>query len=377
MHSAGSPLTLLRMTSRNLYRRPMRTALTALGAGAGVIAIVAFTTLVQGLWVAVDDIVHFNKAQLMVFQANTAVDFLSILDEQETREKLLKLPGVTGAVGSLWHLLRVEDQRFCPTVGLRVEDMEYLEENLAAGHIPIRDDEMLLGSIAQRVFHKEPGDTLHIHGNTYRIAGIYHTKIVFFNSAVVLTLPRLQELAAKPGQVTAFQVGLEPEVDPDEAIDRIESLYPELVAIGSVSEYYKADESLLIAQALVWAISFVAVVIGALIVANTMWMAVMERTREIGVLRAVGWSRRRIVSMIISEATGVGLIACLIGCLTGCGLAELAASLPVAEMYLDPVFGVTPFLLALGVAVVLSVLGALLPAWRAAHISPAEALRYE
>ncbi|MCK4342652.1 MAG: FtsX-like permease family protein, partial [Phycisphaerae bacterium] len=103
----------------------------------------------------------------------------------------------------------------------------------------------------------------------------------------------------------------------------------------------------------------------------------LERTREIGVLRAIGWARRRIVFMIVCEAAGVGLIACLVGCLLGAGLAKLATILPSAELFIEPVFDAPPFLLALAVAVLLSVLGALLPAWRAARISPAEALRYE
>ena len=128
---------------------------------------------------------------------------------------------------------------------------------------------------------------------------------------------------------------------------------------------------------MVRAVSLIALIIGSIVITNTMWMTVLERTREIGVLRAVGWSRRRIVFMIILEATGVGVFACAIGCVLGVGLAELTTVLPGSQQFVAPVYDAVPFLLALGVAVSLSVLGALLPAWRAARISPAEALRYE
>ena len=71
------------------------------------------------------------------------------------------------------------------------------------------------------------------------------------------------------------------------------------------------------------------------------------------------------------------LLAFLLGSLLGAGLTELTAKMPVTGSFISPDFGPVPFLLALAVAVVLSVLGALAPAWRAGRISPAEALRYE
>ena len=365
------------MIARHLYRRPVRTGLTALGVAAGVVAIVAFSTLVRGAWASVDALVHINDTELIVFQANVAADIFSVLDEAETRARLLATPGVRAAVGSLWHVLRVERQPFCLAVGLRLEDMAGIRRNLVAGRLPEADDELLLGSIAARVLERDVGGTVDIRGEAYRVAGILHTDVVFFNGAVVLSLPRLQRLTAKEGCVTAFQVDLGPGADPEAVTALIEATYPDLAAIGGAGEYRKTDQGLVIAEGLVWAVSFIAVVVGSIIVANTMWMSVLERTHEIGVLRAVGWSRRRVVLMVMAEAAGVGLLACGVGCPAGAGLAKLATALPVAEQFLEPAFGLRAFAMAVGVALVLSVIGALLPAWRAARISPAEALRYE
>jgi putative ABC transport system permease protein len=77
------------------------------------------------------------------------------------------------------------------------------------------------------------------------------------------------------------------------------------------------------------------------------------------------------------EAAGVGVVAWVIGSLAGSGLAELTTRMPASEQFIRPAYTVGPYLLALAAAVILSVIGALLPAWRAARISPAEALRYE
>ena len=123
--------------------------------------------------------------------------------------------------------------------------------------------------------------------------------------------------------------------------------------------------------------SLIALIIGSVIVTNTMWMSVHERTREIGVLRAMGWSRRGIIAMIMTESAGIGLLGCIVGSGLGVGLAEATTALPLTRLLLHPVFEPSSFLLAFGVAVSLSVLGGALPAWRAAHISPVEALRHE
>ena len=151
----------------------------------------------------------------------------------------------------------------------------------------------------------------------------------------------------------------------------------ELAVVADVSEYNKVDQGLVMASSMIWGVSFIALVVGSLIVTNTMWMSVLERTREIGVLRAVGWSKGGIVRLIVLESMGVGLLGFMIGCLLGIGLAELTAILPVTEQFLDPQYDAVLFLLAGVVAVALSVVGAVLPAGRAVRVSPAEALRYE
>ncbi len=378
MDSGGSALTLTRMTTRNLYRRPVRTALTAIGVAAGVVAIVAFSTIVHGLWDSVEQTIHIGGTDLLIFQANVAADLLSVLDEVETREKLLAVPGVERAIGTLWHVVRTREAPFCLLLGLSGADMGVDPDALLRGRYPENDDEVLLGWLAAKyVLEKDVGDTVEILEQPYQIVGVFRTDSVFIDGALVMTLPRLQQLALKDGQVTLFQVHVRDAFDIAAVSQEIERRYPEMVSIGEAAEYSKADQGLVIADSMIWAVSFIAIVIGSIIVANTMWMSVLERTREIGVLRAVGWPRQRIVVTIILEAAGVGVIAAVIGCPAGIGLAKLSATLPVAEQFLQPVVTVEPFLIALTVAVVLSVLGALIPAWRAARISPAEALRHE
>ena len=120
-----------------------------------------------------------------------------------------------------------------------------------------------------------------------------------------------------------------------------------------------------------------AVLVGGLGMMNTMLMSVLERTREIGVLRALGWKRRRIITMIVGEALIVALGGGALGILLGVGLTELARTAPSVEALLQDTL--TPYILAqaIGIAVVLGTVGGLYPAWRASKLQPVEAMRYE
>ncbi len=379
MQPAERPLTLLGMTWRNLHRQPLRTILTALGVSLGVVAIVSFGAMTKGLWVSTNAAIHFAGGNMMVFQAGAAADILSTLDEKQAGEALLADPDVVKASATLWHLLPAEPPKmpFIFTIGLRPEPMRENSRRLISGRYPEADDEVLLGRIAARTLEKEVDQAVQLSRETFKVVGIFVTDVVIFDAAVVMPIERLQELSGKAGKTTGFQVTLRPGADAEVVAHRLEKTIPEIVAVTSAKSYKKVDQGLEIISAADRMVSFMAIIIGSVIVTNTMWMAVHERTREIGVLRAIGWSSRRVISMIIIEACGIGLLACPIGCLLGVGLGQMATILPISSQFLDPVFDWQPFVTAMVVAVTLSILGGALPAWRAARISPVEALRHE
>jgi len=377
MHSDGLPLTLTGMAVRNLLRRPVRTCLTALGVAVGVMAIVACTTIVRGLQHSIDRTIHIYGTDILVFQANVASNIFSVLDEKKVHGELLAIPEVRTAVGTLWHVLHVERHPFCLVLGMRLSDLGIGASTLIRGRHPRTDDEVMLGSITRRSLGKDVGDTVRIGDERYEVVGVFQTDVVFVNGAIIVSLPRLQRLARKEGMVTSFQVSLRAGADAVSVAREIERRDDRLAAIYDVNSFGKVGRVLEVSGAVTWAVSLVALVVGSIIVANTMWMSVMERTREIGVLRAVGWARRRIVLLILTEAVGVGLVAWLCGSVFGVGLAKLTAWVSVTSKLFHPVFDAPPFVLAAGVAVLLCVVGASAPAWRAAQIVPAEALRYE
>ena len=124
------------------------------------------------------------------------------------------------------------------------------------------------------------------------------------------------------------------------------------------------------------AIVLMALIVGGIVILNTMIMTIYERTREIGTLRALGWQKRRILGMVVREAVLLSLLSGVVGIVLGMALTKLISLVPVAS-YLSAEYDLAIFVQTLAVTLVLGVLGGLYPAWRASRLSPVEALRYE
>ena len=125
------------------------------------------------------------------------------------------------------------------------------------------------------------------------------------------------------------------------------------------------------------AISLLAVGIGAIGVTNTMVMSVFERTREIGILRAVGWSRRRILGTVIGESVSLCALATVFGILLGVAASRAIMLVPSISSFLSPVYAPGVFLRAVAIALLVGLAGAAYPALRAIRLTPMEALRHE
>jgi putative ABC transport system permease protein len=177
--------------------------------------------------------------------------------------------------------------------------------------------------------------------------------------------------------VTFVYVRVEEGADPEAVATGIRDDFALLTTVANVGEYSRVDQGIEIMDALNLAVSALAVGIGAIGVMNTMVMSVYERTREIGILRAVGWRGSRILRMIIGES----VLLCLIAAVVGSGLGVLASRMvlliPAVRSLLEPTYTIDIFVRGLVVAIAVALVGAIYPAIRAVRLSPMEALRHE
>ncbi|MCI0475232.1 MAG: FtsX-like permease family protein, partial [Anaerolineales bacterium] len=236
--------------------------------------------------------------------------------------------------------------------------------------------DMLLGKVAAKNLKKKVGDVLQVSGASFRVVGIYETGTGYEDAASVITLSEAQKLFKRPNQVSWYFVKLKDLSQAETVARQIEAKFPE-VTVTKSSEYADKTNDMQSFRAMTAALSFLSILIGGVGMMNAMLMSVFERTREIGTLRALGWRRRRVVGMIVRESLALSFFSGLVGIAFGMGLGRLMEAEPSMGSFLQAVYSPTLLAQAMIVALALGMMGALYPAWRAANLSPIEALRYE
>jgi len=180
-----------------------------------------------------------------------------------------------------------------------------------------------------------------------------------------------------PGIVTLVFVKTQPNVPVATVEQRINRAHPELQTIRTAQQFGRADLTLVFVRAAATGSAILAVVIGAIIIGNTMLLSLFERTREFGMLMAVGWVRSRIVTLILEEGLALAVIGTAVGLALAVGVANLLATLSQLRGVLHPDFTASAFITGLATAFAMTLIGTLYPALRAAFRSPLQALSHE
>jgi len=370
------------MILKNLLRRKVRTLLTVLGIAIGVAAIIGLGTLADGLKSGYGSMLTGSKADLTVSQPNAYDLSYSAIDEAIGND-LAAMPEVSEISAMMEGFVATENEPFFFVFG-HPEGSFVLERfQVIEGHglfdrevQKMRGEPILLGSAAAEVMGKSVGDSMRITGSVYRIIGIYQTGDAFEDSGALLSLDEAQELLGRPRQVNLFYIRLKDRSLQDRLVTRLERQFPDLEVSGAaeLNEKQSLTNAL---QAYVWAIGMLAILIGGVGMMNSQFMSVFERTREIGVLRAVGWSRFRVLWMILGESLAVSLLGGAVG--VGLGLLALEGLTKITVIGGLKVGNLSSGLLlqAFIVVLLLGFFGGVYPAMRAAQLPPVEALRYE
>ena len=152
-----------------------------------------------------------------------------------------------------------------------------------------------------------------------------------------------------------------------------------LVSLSAMpaKDFVKSSFQIKIAHAMAWITSAIAIIVGSIGVFNTMIMSVVERVREISILRAIGWKKSRVVRMILGEALILSLVGAALGIVGAVLLVHWLTNLPAVAGFIAGT--IADVVLAQGGAVGLGrrLLGGAYPAWRATQLLPSEGLRHE
>jgi putative ABC transport system permease protein len=387
-------LSLNALALRNLGARPLRTLLTGLGVVLGVAAVVAVTvnsaTTQQSLETLFANV--SGRADLTVEPADRARGL-----KERDLNRVRTTAGVATAVGNIYLGTSIDGEPPTELTLMGVvpsEDEALRVYALTAGRF-LRDsergDKLLLGEVAARRHGLSVGDavrlTLGPDGREFEIVGLLADRGAgHINSGDVgfLTLPLAREIGGNPGRLDQVDVLLDPALkgSPEE----IEAARVRLAAaLGShftVTRPGAAGAS--IAQLLtalhtgLGIFGLVALFVGALLIYNTFAMTVAERTRELGLLRALGATRRQIVRLVLIEAALIGSVGTLLGVAAGIVLAIPLVSI-TGELVGVPLdsFALPPLSLVAAIAVGLTttLAAGAIPAFTAGSVPPLAAMR--
>jgi putative ABC transport system permease protein len=365
---------------RNVWRRRLRTALTLCGIGMGIgafVALVGFSRSFEHAWLEMYENAGTDLAVVQKTFLNTSVD-------QSIGPVLQRIPQIAIAAPMIINMMAVTPEVNTLVYGWQANTFEFSALNILQGR-RFRDgqQEVMLGELLAGSLNKKVGDSIDLQGGSFTVVGIFRSQSALEAGAIIMPLDQMQSLSGMSGKVTAYHVQLKPAppgVSPDQwrqqAEDAVAAALPGLRAVPA-AERAANNQLVILAHAAAWGTSLIALLVAALGIANTMAMSVFERTKEIGVLRAMGWSRWRVMTLILMEAAALGVAGGVVGVALGWGALHILGMLPQTASIVSSTLPLRTLLDGLIMAILVGVAAGSIPAWRGAQLSPVEALRHE
>jgi len=376
-----------------MTQRKMRTGLTIFGIALGIFAVVVMGGMSEHMTLFIDKSLKLVGSNIQV-EPDGTFGGIGTLDESKIRQ-VKRVPGVTDAYGILITSLDPESGGGGFTGGDMVfgvdPEQQMKDAKLTSGRYLIPGDgyKAVVGSSIARKFNLKVGDELEMKSKRLqRTSSITETRNVsvvgileytgsFFDTSVQIPLDRAQKFYKMENTVSLIYAKYAPGSDSTEIARRIE-LSVENVKSKSPEQNRKEIEGQLVIFSLITiSAAVLAAIIGGLSVMNTMLMSVSERTKEFGLLKALGAERKTILFMTMGEAALMGVIGGITGIVAGGILTHFLNKSFEAQG--SALFAITPRLILVGLlfAISLGVICGTYPAYRATKMSPMEALRYE
>lgn len=449
---------VLKIASRDLWRRKVRTSLVILALGLAIAILIAIPSATRAYSNSVENAIENQASSYQRFISMSANEilvensgsenfqggpgfgqgfpgtaFTNVIDET-IADYIASIQGVDAVVPQLQSSLRlqgIENLEFrarLTVIGIplssSIDEKYHIQpENIIEGR-KLNENEsgsVLLGVGLENYFNSigvyfAVGQSVTLDNYSFLVVGIFDAGNLFSNQYAYVSLADAQTMFDQSGKVTEIRVFAESVGDVNNIANEIKSAYGDNVSVTTQSTQLQMITGLFsgtenttnsqLAQMNNVASQeiLIAIIVGGLIVFLTMIYAVRERTKEIGIFKALGFTNWNITSQFMLEGAIIGIVGGLIGVLIGSFGAPFLSSALLPHVSLPTGFSrsfggggfnpaspssttqqltvqITPdaslILFSLGIAVVLGVVGSLYPSWWASRKRPAEALKYE
>jgi len=364
----------------NLVSRPLRTLLTLLGIAVATGSFFALVGASRGFERACLGSLN-DRGTHVVGVRKGVVDFLSGSIDQKVGDRIREFDGVAEVAVELLDVAVLEPEETVLISGWRPAEYIWRTVRLRSGAMPSggEADGIVIGEATAEALGKKVGDTVTIRDREFRISGVSQYGGAMNRTVVVMNLATMQKLMEREGKVTFLNLRLREPQD-SAALERLREQaagpFPYL-KFCDTGEIVENDQFLRLFRATTRSTSFIALFMGLVVILNTLMMSVTERTYDIGVLSAIGWQPRRILSMILVEGVLLAVVGTGLGLLLGLGLLEFLSGLPQVRGFLEPEITTALLVEVSAAALTMGIVGSIYPAWRAVRLNPVDALRRE
>jgi putative ABC transport system permease protein len=399
---------MIRVALKGLLGRKLRTVLTAMAIVLGVSMISgtyvltdtitkSFTEVVDGSYENADAVVS-GKVAFKNTNSNTAE---TPAFPDTVLAKVKRLPDVAAAAGTV-----SDEAKLIGRNGKVIEtnggssiagsvdpknDAQFNPLKLTSGQWPVGNGQIAIDKRTSEKKDFAVGDTIGVATDQgvrdFEITGVAtfaSSSSIGASTIAIFDVPTAQDLFHKDGKFDEVQVAAKPGVTPEKLAAEIRPLLPETAKVKTAEAQTQeavddVNESVGIFQKVLLAFGFIALFVGAFVIANTLSITIAQRMREFATLRTIGGSRRQVLRSVMLEALVVGLMASLIGLFFGLAIAKglnaLFSALGVEFPSGGTVFATRTIVVSLLVGVVVTLLASLRPAIKATRVPPIAAVR--
>jgi putative ABC transport system permease protein len=365
------------MVFTNLRRHRVRTAIGAAGIALGVATMLSVVGLLGGAVKMFERILQ-SDSEVVVFEKNVSDLFFSNVPV-EVAEELKQQPFVKDARPVLFTIITAPGRPVVTCFGISASDPRLKKGEWLQGSAMDFNEEkngVVLGERAADFLNAKAGGTIELGQGTYPVAGVLRMENGFENGGVFMPLGTCQREFHKEGLSSVITVALAEGHGSSEVKRWMEKHHGRLTALEN-EEFSRSYSQFKIMKTTAWVVGGCAFLLGGLSVTNTMILSVFGRIKELAIARVCGFSRGQVARMIFGESLLVSAIGTALGWALSIGGLHLLRAVPQLQGYIDPRVGWIEVAGALSLAVFTALAGALYPAWYAANLKPAEALRFE